>query len=157
MTSGESLNRKGALASVRFRVWGRPKPAGSHRTYGRGVITHADPKLRSWMQEVRSAAADAMSGRPLMSGPVILSCRFHFARPKKHYRTGKFADQLREDAPVEMRQKPDLSKLVRAVEDALTKTIWVDDCQVSRYDGVGKQWSVDGREYVDVWIYPIQE
>jgi len=145
-----------SIDCISVRVWGRAKPSGSHRSYGKG-ITFADPKTRDWMQEVRSAAADAMRGRGLIEGPVQLGCRFHFARPKKHYRTGKYSHLLREDAPTYMSKTPDLSKLVRAVEDAMTKTVWVDDQQVVEYVDVRKSWSSDGREWVDVTVSQLLE
>jgi len=55
---------------------------------------------------------------------------YHFMRPKKHYRTGKHAGELRSDAPPYYKKNPDQDKLDRAVFDALTGFVYRDDCQV---------------------------
>ena len=44
---------------------------------------------------------------------------FFFARPRSHYRTGRNAHLLRDDAPIAPTSAPDLSKLIRSTEDAL--------------------------------------
>jgi Holliday junction resolvase RusA-like endonuclease len=55
---------------------------------------------------------------------------FHFLRPRSHYRTGRNAALLRGDAPAYPAGRPDLTKLVRAAEDALKGVVWADDGQV---------------------------
>ena len=54
------------------------------------------------------------------------------ANAKGHYGTGRNADQVKASAPPHPTTKPDATKLVRAVEDALTGVIWRDDSQVVR-------------------------
>lgn len=63
---------------------------------------------------------------------VALRCQFFVSRPKNHYRTGKHARELKPDRiPTECPHgKPDLSNLVKMVEDALTGILWADDDQV---------------------------
>lgn len=70
----------------------------------------------------------------LLAGPIELKLIFYMARPKGHFRTGKHAGELRESAPEHPTSKPDLTKLTRAVEDALTGIIWKDDSQVVQQD-----------------------
>lgn len=66
--------------------------------------------------------------RPALVCPVTVSLRFYFPRPKSHYRTGRFAQLLRADAPALHTSAPDLDKLVRLVCDALTIAgVWADD------------------------------
>jgi len=66
---------------------------------------------------------------------------FFLARPKSHYRTGRNADRLRENAPRRPAKMPDLSKLVRATEDALTDAgLWRDDAQVVEISAM-KYWA----------------
>ena len=55
---------------------------------------------------------------------------FTMPRPKSHYRTGKYADSLRGDAPENHTSLPDLDKLIRCVLDALTGVCYQDDGQV---------------------------
>jgi crossover junction endodeoxyribonuclease RusA len=67
-----------------------------------------------------------------MDGAVGLDVEIRIKRPKKHYRTGKFADVLRDDAP----RRPigdktgDLSKFVRGVEGALEGIAFTNDARV---------------------------
>jgi crossover junction endodeoxyribonuclease RusA len=66
---------------------------------------------------------------------------FSFARPKSHYRTGRNAHLLRDGIPGQPMSAPDLSKLARATEDALTDAgVWTDDARVSEYLRLAKVW-----------------
>lgn len=152
-----------------FTVWGRPQQRGSKTAVpigkrgggyltaknGRPIIAVKDdnPRSKDWMQEVRSAAVGVYGvNRPLVLAPIVLTVRFYFARPRKHYRTGKHASKLREDAPEIHSQSPDLAKLLRCIEDALTGIVWVDDRLVYRYgDGTGRYWT-QTRERAEVII-----
>ena len=53
--------------------------------------------------------------------PVSVSMTFYFTPPKKMPK-GRTLPVV----------KPDLSKLLRSTEDALTGVLWADDCQVVR-------------------------
>src|SRR5690606_38386495 len=82
------------------------------------------------------AARRAMkeSGEVIIEGPVVVTFMFMLARPKSHFskakgREGKVGEQYR---PLEHTTKPDLLKLARSTEDALTGVVWVDDAQVTR-------------------------
>lgn len=67
-----------------------------------------------------------MVGRDLWHGPVELVVRFYVPRPKSHYG----AKGLRPVAPSYPTVAPDVTKLLRAVEDALKGIVWRDDSQV---------------------------
>ncbi len=72
---------------------------------------------------------------------------FTFARPKSHYRSGKNAHLLRDDAPSAPANHsgPDLSKLARSTEDALTDAgVWVDDGLVTEYARLAKVYVGSG-------------
>lgn len=124
-----------------FRVLGLPRPAGSKRAFairkngkptGRIAVVDDCKESRDWKSTVSNEAAIAMRtvNRQLCVGPVTLSVAFQMPRPKGHYRTGKHANELRPSAPQFPITKPDLLKLTRAVEDALTGIVWRDDSQV---------------------------
>lgn len=68
---------------------------------------------------------------------------FAMARPKGHYRTGRNAHLLRDGAPPYPAGTPDLSKLCRATEDALTDAgvVWADDAQVVEYTRLAKVYA----------------
>lgn len=128
------------MNSIEFFVPGKPGTAGSKRSFiaktGK-VVTKDDCKDGpAWRADVRSKARDAMKethpgqfGR-LLDGPILLLLTFSIARPKGHYRSGKNSSNLRPSAPAKHTQKPDVVKMARAIEDALTKVIWRDDSQV---------------------------
>jgi Holliday junction resolvase RusA-like endonuclease len=132
---------------ISFTVHGIAQPAGSKRAFalrrrdgsmitrpdGSPVVNVVDDnkKSKSWKQEVASAAAKVMEGRALLHGPLLLAVVFVMPRPKSHFRTGKNEGQLRPDAPRFHTKKPDVTKLVRGLEDALTGVVWNDDAQVA--------------------------
>lgn len=114
--------------SVSFTVYGIAQPAGSKRGFvkaGRVVITDASAKSRPWKAQVSDAAAQAMNGGELLAGPLWLELMFYVPRPKGHYG----AKGVRPSAPAFPTVKPDLLKLTRAVEDALTGICVRDDAQ----------------------------
>lgn len=119
---------------VAFVVNGLAAPAGSKRGFvnrrtGGVIITDASKRSKPWQARVAAAAAEAMDG-PLLDGPLELTLVFVLPRPKGHYGSGRNASSVRASAPAFPTVKPDVSKLVRAVEDALTGIVWRDDAQV---------------------------
>lgn len=123
---------------VSFFVFGKPQPAGSKRAFcmrkggaftGRAIVTDANPKSRDWKTDVRREAERCFEGEP-WKAPIHLTLNFILSRPKNHYRTGKNAALLREDAPPYPVSKPDATKLCRGVEDALTGILWTDDALI---------------------------
>lgn len=131
-----------------FTVYGRPQPAGSKRAFPRrktgggwGVsVTDDNPVSRDWKEAVASAGWYALAGDVppdrYVNDPALLRCalglsvRFVLTRPKGHYGTGRNAAAVRASAPEYPTTKPDATKLLRAVEDALTGVVWRDDAQV---------------------------
>jgi Holliday junction resolvase RusA-like endonuclease len=113
----------------RITVYGTPLPQGSKSgrvVNGKAILTEGfgdGPKRkRAWREAVAEAARawvrDAGSPAPL-DGPVHLRVHFFLARPKS--------------APKSVTRpfrKPDLSKLVRAVEDSLSGLLYVDDARI---------------------------
>lgn len=117
-----------ATPAVAFTVPGVPGTAGSKRAFvraGRAVIVDACRRHTEWRAHVRHAAS-AVHGGPLLDGPLVLVVAFRFARPAGHYgRRG-----LRPTAPPVPWGRPDTTKLLRALEDALTGVLWVDDARI---------------------------
>lgn len=74
-----------------------------------------------------------MGDRPLLRGPVRVFATFRFVRPKSHFRTGRNAHQLRDDAPQFQTMHPDLDKLQRAIGDSLTGQVLRDDKQIASW------------------------
>jgi Holliday junction resolvase RusA-like endonuclease len=121
---------------ISFTVPGTPAPGGSKKAFvnprmGRVVVTDDAKNNAGWRQRVSVFARQAMEGRPPLDGPLALVLVFSVRRPKGHYGTGRNGGRLKaqfEDArPI---SKPDLTKLIRAAEDAMTGIVWHDDAQV---------------------------
>lgn len=120
---------------ISFTVYGTPAPAGSKRGFynakaKRVIVTDDSKRSRPWKALVSDAAIEAMGEDSPLEDPLLLSLTFVVTRPKGHYRTGKNAGQLRDAAPEYPTVKPDLLKLARAVEDALTGIVYRDDSQI---------------------------
>ena len=112
------------MAELSFWVPGIPQPQGSTRAFKRGakIITTSDNvKLRPWRDVVAWHTRAELLGHPgieLFQGhPVDLDLVFWFARPAGHFgKRGLFAS-----APPSHTVRPDLDKLVRAVQDAIAE------------------------------------
>ena len=121
--------------AVEFRVNGLPAPQGSKRHLGNGIMVESSKKVRPWRTDVQLAAERAYSG-DVISVPVHINVDFFFARPKSHYRTGKYSDLLKADAPLyaSTHRLGDLDKLLRSTIDALSFVtggcVIRDDCLV---------------------------
>jgi crossover junction endodeoxyribonuclease RusA len=120
---------------VVVEVRGLPKPAGSKRVFlvGKGaarrpVVTDASGRPgRDWRVTVQYAIERVHRGAPL-EGPLEVCFYFIMPRPRGHLRAdGK---TLRPSARAYPTTVPDVTKLVRAVEDAATGLLWRDDAQV---------------------------
>lgn len=124
---------------VHLTVLGTPAPQGS-KTFvgmsktGRGILRESSAKVKPWRADVVEAAlaryspepGDAMNaagGFPL-DGPLAVSMVFTLRKPSS-------APKRRQTWPC---RTPDLSKLIRSTEDALTTVgIWRDDARVVEY------------------------
>lgn len=127
------------MTAVEFTVLGKPAPQGSknsfpHKTTGRIVtVESGHEKVQTWRGDVVRAAVEARGTQtgPLFDGPVLVTIEFRFARPKGHYRSGRFAHLLKDTAPRYKTGTPDIDKTLRATLDAITTSrIWGDDKQV---------------------------
>jgi Holliday junction resolvase RusA-like endonuclease len=94
-----------------------------------GGIIHSSKKLMPWRELVAWQAQEAWQEKPA-DCPVALHLLFKFSRPKGHYGTGKNSMVLKPSSPARHIKKPDLDKLIRAIEDALDGVIYVDDSRV---------------------------
>lgn len=127
------------MNAIRFFVPGDCIAQGSKQAFvlpgtRRAVLVDAGKArthLKPWRMNVAFGAREALAGRDWdQSRAIRLDCTFYFARPKGHYGTGKNANVVKDSSPRAHATKPDRDKLLRAVQDALTGTLYRDDCQV---------------------------
>lgn len=119
------------MTVVSFRVYGTPKPQGSKRHVGNGVmIESAGAALRTWREDVKHAALREREALDApLSGSIAVQIVFYLVRPQSHYRTGENKHLLRAAAPVFPHRRPDLDKLLRSTLDAISSAgLWHDDC-----------------------------
>jgi Holliday junction resolvase RusA-like endonuclease len=115
-------------------VYGTPAPQGSKKfvgraANGRGLMVESSKKVKPWRADVKAAAESARNGAAPMDGPLKVRMIFTLAKPlsaPKSRRTWAM-------------RKPDLSKLVRSTEDALTDSgLIADDARIVDYTRVAK-------------------
>lgn len=122
------------MAEITVVAAGIPAPQGSKRHVGNGRMVESSARVAPWRQDVRTAAEKALAERPemaLRTGPLAVEIAFYLPRPKGHFGTGRNRLQVRASAPDRPAGKPDVDKLARAVLDALTAVVWLDDAQVT--------------------------
>ena len=90
-----------------------------------------------------------------MTKPIICTLDFYCKRPKNHYRSGKFADQMKESAPKYNTNNKDLDNMVKFVLDALNDKLYVDDCQI--IDIRCRKLYSDGDGYIYAKFIEIEE
>lgn len=138
-----------ASREVEFTAFGTALPAGSKRlgvaSNGRRFVRDDNPNTSEWKRTVAQAAGAAMNGRPLLDGALTLVIQVYRPRPQSHY--GK--NGLRPAAPPFPTTRPDITKLVRAIEDALTGVLARDDSQFVEVLGI-KRYGEPARVEVKV-------
>lgn len=88
---------------------------------------------KAWMRMVSKLARQEMcrKGYDLLDEPLDVAMRFYLDRPKGHTTaTGKISKQGAIN--LHPTKKPDLLKMARAVEDAMTGVIYKDDASIVR-------------------------
>lgn len=137
------------MTRITLTIFGTPQPAGSKRGFAfrrangsTGVaISDANPKSRDWKEQVASAARVVYAG-DLLEGPLSVAFRFYRPRPKGHFgKRGLNAHGSATPFPI---GRPDVLKLSRGVEDALTGVVWRDDAQIV-HETIVKSWGEPAR------------
>jgi Holliday junction resolvase RusA-like endonuclease len=141
------------VSGVRFDVPGEAKTAGSKKAFvvtpkgggrPRAVVTDdAGEPGKRWRKQVALAARVAMSGEPLLPGALTLYANFYVKRPQDHYVANDRTRELKDRAPRYPTLRPDTTKMLRAVEDAITGVVYHDDSQVCDQH-VSKRYVIDG-------------
>jgi len=108
---------------------------------------------KDWRAVVALAGKAAMEGNLPLTGSLAVWMTFILPRPKSHFGTGRNAHTLKPAfRDLGHTSKPDVLKLARSTEDALTGICWGDDSQTA-YLCVSKIYG----EQPGVWIEVSQE
>lgn len=128
-------------------------PDGAKELAGIEVV-ESSKFVQPWRALLAAEAARRMRSAPPMDGPICAVMVFTLHRPGSHYRTGRNAGRLRDTAPAAHTVYPDLSKLARAAEDALTDGRMIaDDARIWRYDHLAKVYP--GTPAPAGWPHPV--
>ena len=136
-------------ATIDFTVRGTPTAQGSVRAFVRGghaVVVGVSSPLAAWRHAIATEARAAMGTTPTLTGPVVVSAWFTFARPPSHFRR---SGTVRAGAPRYPRL--DADKLARACGDALTGVVFADDSQIVVWH-IHKAWAADGWQGAEIRI-----
>ena len=121
---------------ISFFVQGEAAPGGSKSAFPlkkngvfiRSMIVDASGKNgKNWRNMVAFEGKRAFGSQPLWDCPIRVTFRFIRLRPAGHWTKN---GALSSSARMYPTTKPDVLKLARAVEDALTGIIWIDDAQI---------------------------
>lgn len=124
-----------APAVLQFTVYGEAATAGSKKAFPiirggqfiRNIVTDdVGAKGKSWRSAVQDAARAAFARDDLLRGALGVTFTFYVPRNKGHFG----AKGLKPSAPAYPAKRPDVLKLARAVEDAITGIVWADDAQI---------------------------
>lgn len=145
-------------------VTGIPAPAGSKSAFaikrggvytGKTVVTDSGgEKTADWKRTVKFFVREHFASQPPEDGPLGMLLVFMMPRPKGHFRSGKHAGKLKPTTPQYHCKKPDTTKLVRGVEDAMSGVVWRDDTQIVKQHAV-KIWADESPGvFILVWRMP---
>lgn len=137
---------------IAFTVYGEAKPGGSKRAFrnphtGKIAMVDASGKAgKDWRRAVAEAGAEAMGNRELLREALVVSMIFYRPRPKAHLRVN---GEVRDAAPRDPITRPDLLKLARSVEDAMSGVVYHDDSAIVS-EHLYKCYGEPARVYVSI-------
>ena len=117
---------------ITFTIPGNPNALKRHRHFRRGNFTQTYDPSKGDKADFLSIAMNNRPKKPF-NCPLYVLFEFQFQRPQSHYRTGKYADQLKPNAPTWHTKTPDTDNLIKFVCDSLNGIFWKDDsciCQI---------------------------
>ena len=152
-TTAEPIGAPDAPAGPAFFlvVYGIPGPQGSKKVQGKRRtktgklipnLVESSAKVKPWREDVEDAARAVLlrtRGWVKLDGPLEGEMHFTLTPPKR----------MPKDR-VAHTTYPDLSKLLRSTEDALTTAgVWADDARVIRYRDLSKTYPCLGPHALD--------
>ena len=131
---------------------GQPRPRAFARRMGNKFVARVfeSGTAEGWKSLVAFAARSHAPVEPF-AGPVSVKLAFSFKRPASHFRSGRFANELKSGVPRFHTGKPDADNLEKAVFDALTQlgVFWHDDAQIAHNETL-KIYGASGGVVVEI-------
>lgn len=118
-----------------MEVLGKPRPQGRPRAGKRGNSQFTQIYEDSKDTDAKNVLAVVLrqeAPKHLLSQAIQVDLFFYMARPKSHYRTGKYSGILKDSAPTLHIKKPDIDNLRKLTMDAMTGVWWTDDSIVCK-------------------------
>ena len=128
----------------------QPRPRARFRGNRIVIYTPEKDQVNAFKSHVRLTAAKHWTDPP-MTGPLRVNVDFVFPRTKAQ--TWKTRPMLR----LWHTKKPDIDNCVKAVWDALTGLVWVDDSQICQCTLMKAIASGSEQPHVVVWIAKLEE
>ena len=127
--------------TITAHIVGTPKPQPRPRAFARGGRARVyDPGTAEGWKSAIAMEMREHAGK-VIEGALWVTMVFYLPRPKSHFRTGKYANLLKDSAPEHHTSKPDGDNLAKGTLDALTGIqVWRDDSQVVSLS-VSKVWA----------------
>ncbi|MGH8381762.1 RusA family crossover junction endodeoxyribonuclease [Pseudomonas sp.] len=117
------------LNPVQFLVPGEPVGKGRPRIgkVGNHARMFTPAKTASYEGLIALAGTNAMAGRTLLEGAVMVELRIVMAVPQSKSKKWKSQALAGEIFPT---KKPDMDNVIKAIYDGLNGVVWKDDVQV---------------------------
>lgn len=129
---------------MKIIVYGHPAPQGSKRSLGKrggkNIMIESSKYVKPWREAVKFAALEVRRGRAPLDEPLEVRMVFTLMKPES-------APKRRQTFPC---RTPDLSKLARSTEDALTDAgVIKDDARIVEYLRLAKVYPNEDPEALD--------
>lgn len=146
------------LEMINFVALGLPSPGGSknaffHKKTGRIVVVDAGgKKTKKWRDVVSIAAKAAMDGNAFLEPPISLIIEFRMPRPQHHFKPN---GDIKSNVPWVPIVRPDITKLLRSTEDAMTGIVWKDDSHICEQI-ITRMYTLDADSGARVTVFSTQ-
>ena len=132
---------------IEFNLPLEPKALKRHRTsFRNGKMFNYDPSTKD-KNKIKLLSAQYMPDEPF-ENEIYLYIKFYMKRPKSHYGTGKNSNIIKSSAPETHIKKPDLSNMIKLIEDSFNGMFYKDDSQITHLTAVKEYTDIDPFIYI---------